>query len=86
MRNDEKLLVLIAQWMYYNEKLAEVNKYLFNHTELFEKRYCSDFQNDLFRFFAGKITRFTNENNKIRKLLSSEQNDRLNFIKLGIGD
>ncbi len=73
---------LIAEWIYHNEKLREINKYLFDHTELFEELYCSDFNNDLFRFFAGKITRYGRDYNELYKKLTSEQRKELNRVKL----
>ena len=69
---------LIAEWLYHNDKMKEINKYLFNHTELFEEIYCSDFNNDIFRFFAGKITRYAKDVNEIYKRLNKEQTNELN--------
>lgn len=81
MLNDE-CLEMIAEWLYHNEKMKEVNKYLFDHTELYEQKYMTDFRDDLFRFFAGKITRFSTDYNRIYKMLNSEEIKRLQKIKI----
>lgn len=75
-------LEIIAEWIYHNEKMKEINNYLFNHTELYEQKYTTDFRDDLFRFFAGKITRFSTDYNKIYKMLNKEEREKLNLIKM----
>lgn len=75
-------LKIIAEWLYHNEKMKEINKYLFDHTELYEQRYMTEFRDSLFRFFAGKITRFSKDYNKIYELLTSEERKELNKIKM----
>lgn len=75
-------LEMISEWLYHNEKLKEINKYLFNHTELYEQKYMTDFRDELFRFFAGKITRFSKDYNKIYSMLSKEEIKELNKIRI----
>lgn len=81
MLNNE-CLECINEWLYHNEKMKEVNQYLFNHTELYEQRYTTEFREDLFRFFAGKITRFSKDYNKIYNMLTSEERQQLQKIKM----
>ena len=78
----DETLEIIAEWLYHNEKMKEINKYLFDHTELYEQRYMTDFRDSLFRFFAGKITRFSKDYNKIYELLNKDEKQRLNKIKM----
>lgn len=78
----EETLEIINEWLYHNEKMKEINKYLFDHTELYEQKYMTDFRDDLFRFFAGKITRFSTDHNKIYKILTSEEVQKLNKIRM----
>lgn len=62
----------ISKWKLYNNKLREVNKYLYENTELFEnysKQYLHYFDDDLHNFFAKKITRFSKEENELNRLL-----------------
>ena len=81
MLKDETLKI-IAEWLYHNEKMKEINKYLFDHTELYEQKYMTDFRDSLFRFFAGKITRFSKDYNKIYELLNKDEKQRLNKIRM----
>lgn len=81
MLSDE-CLEWINEWIYYNDKLKEVNKILFENTQFWEQRYMTDYRDDLFRFFAGKITRFSSDYNKIYKMLNKEEKIKLNKIKL----
>lgn len=78
----DETLEIIAEWLYHNEKMKEINKYLFDHTELYEQKYMTDFRDSLFRFFAGKITRFSKDYNKIYELLNKDEKQRLNKIKM----
>lgn len=80
--NENLLLELIVEWMYHNEKLREINKYLYEHTELFEKRYENNYNFDLYDFFAGKITTFTRNYNELTKRLSKEQIKKVRLIEL----
>ncbi|CDC18644.1 unknown [Clostridium sp. CAG:306] len=78
----DETLEIIAEWLYHNEKMKEINKYLFDHTELYEQKYMTDFRDSLFRFFAGKITRFSKDYNKIYELLNKDEKQRLNKIRM----
>lgn len=78
----EETLEIINEWLYHNEKMKEINKYLFDHTELYEQKYMTDFRDDLFRFFAGKITRFSTDHNKIYKMLNQDEVQKLNKIRM----
>lgn len=78
----DETLEIIAEWLYHNEKMKEINKYLFDHTELYEQRYMTDFRDSLFRFFAGKITRFSKDYNKIYELLNKDERQKLNKIRM----
>lgn len=78
----DETLEIISEWLYHNEKMKEINKYLFDHTELYEQKYMTDFRDSLFRFFAGKITRFSKDYNKIYELLNKDEKQRLNKIKM----
>lgn len=69
----------IYKWLHYNDKLREINKYLFEHTELFEQKYMTDYEEELFNFFAGKIQRFTKDENKLKSLL--KQSDRQEILE-----
>lgn len=80
--NENLLLELIVEWMYHNEKLKEINKYLYEHTELFERRYENNYNFDLYDFFAGKITTFTRNYNELTKKLSKEQIKKIRIIEL----
>lgn len=75
-------LRLINEWLYHNEKMREINKYLFNHTELYENQYMTDFEDDVFRFFAGKIARYSKDYNTLYKLLKEKDIKELNRIKI----
>ncbi len=72
----------IEQWLYLNEKLRELNKFLYEHTELFEEKYMSDYKEELYSFFAGKITRFTNDYNRLFERLSIKEQKEIQKIKL----
>lgn len=72
----------IYKWLYYNNKLREINKYLFEHTELYEQKYMTDFEEELFNFFAGKIQRYTRDENKLRSLLSNSDRQEIIEYKL----
>lgn len=74
-------LEMINEWLYHNEKMKEINSILFNRTEFFEQKYMVDYRDDLFRFFAAKITRFSKDYNKIYSMLNKEEIKRLNTIK-----
>lgn len=79
---NREALEIIEQWIYYNEKLKDVNKYLFEHTELYEQKYMTDYREDVFRFFAGKITRFGRDYNTLYKILTNEESKEIQKIKM----
>lgn len=80
--NEEELLILINEWLFHNNKMKEINNYLYNHTELFNGKYPTDYKDDLFRYFAGKITRYTRDYNTIYSMLSDIQIDKMNKLNL----
>lgn len=83
MKNSDKRNLLIAKWLEYNEKQKEITNYLYNHTELFEEKYEDDFKTELFNFFAGKITRYTRDYNKLfQEILTNEDKKELNLIRI----
>ena len=45
-----------------------------------------DYPEELFRFFAGKITRFASEKNRILELLDNEQIEKLKEYEIMGGD
>lgn len=77
-----KLLELIKEWLHHNDKLRQINKYLYDHTELFENKYEMDFQTDKHNFFAKKITRYTKEENELIKLLNDKELKELRYKQL----
>lgn len=80
--NENLLLELIVEWMHHNDKLREINKYLYEHTELFEKKYENQYNFDLYDFFAGKITTFTRNYNELTKKLNKEQIKKIRILEL----
>lgn len=72
MKNDE-LSLLISIWMYYNEKLREINNELYCRTELYEGKYEYEFAENLHNFFAKKITRFNKDLNTLYKVIEQEE-------------
>lgn len=78
----EEAYILITKWIQLNQEIKEINKYLFDHTELFEEKYCVDFNEDLFRFFAGKLNRYARDYNQLINKLSPEQRQKLHYYKL----
>lgn len=74
-------LEMIAEWLYHNDKMKEINSILFNNTQFYEQRYMTEFRDDIFRFFGGKITRFTKDYNKIYSMLNKDEIKKLNIIK-----
>lgn len=73
MTLQDKTIKLITEWIETNEKLRKINNYLFENTELFEEKYMNDYREETFRFFAGKITRFTNDYNKLMNTLNEKE-------------
>ncbi|UPW40949.1 hypothetical protein [Sigmofec virus UA08Rod_6044] len=79
---NEKNLKIIAKWIKINKKLKEINDYIYKHTEIFEEKYTSEYREELFNFFAGKITRFTKDHNKLMNLLKEKEKDTIHYINL----
>lgn len=77
-----ELAEYINKWIELSIKQHEVTKYLFNHTELYEAKYEYEFKDDIFRFFAGKITRSTTDINKLMSYLSEEDKNVLTMEKI----
>lgn len=75
MRENE-LIKFIYKWKYHNNKMREINKYLYDHTELFERKYMCDYNEELFHFFAKKITRYAKEENELNELMGYELNEK----------
>lgn len=73
---------LIAEWIYHNNKLREINQYLFNQPELFEEKYCQDFNEEIFRFFSGKLNRYARDYNTLVNTMDGNQLKKLNYYKL----
>lgn len=79
MKNE--LEIMIAEWLNANEKLQTINSYLYEHTELYESYSMTGYKEDLFNFFAGKITRFGRDNNNLFKILANYPQIRANVIR-----
>lgn len=77
-----ELAEYINKYIELSNKTHEIIKFLFEHTELFEEKYIDDFHENLFRFFAGKITRNGREINQIKEMLSEEDKLQLQKMKL----
>lgn len=72
---EDELAIVIGKWITTNQKLKEINKYLYEHTELFECKYEQDYQTELYNCFAKKITRFTKDEKEIyEKMKTSLKN------------
>ena len=82
LTNEEILIKLIIKYFKNLEKCEEIIKYLYNHTELFEQKYMSDFPEDLFRFFAGKIGTYARQKNKVIKIMTKKQIEKMKLYEL----
>lgn len=82
LNREEKLIKYIAKWIELNEKMREINKYLYEHTELFEAKRIEDYNEELFAFFAGKITRYTKDYNTLLERMTFKQNMMLKEFQL----
>lgn len=78
----DEALIIINNWIETNEKLREITKYLYEHTELFEMKYMDEFLEELHGFFAGKITRSAKDYNKLMELLGNKNIQRMNYLKM----
>ena len=72
----------IAEWINTNEKLKEINNYLFENTELFEQKYEDEYRTELYKFFAGKITRFSRDYNQLMELLEQQEITEINWERI----
>ncbi len=82
LTNEEILIKLIIKYFKNLEKCEAIIKYLYNHTELFEQKYMSDFPEDLFRFFAGKIGTYARQKNKIFEIMNKKQIEKMKIYEL----
>lgn len=82
MNNQRIRRQLINKWIELNSKMEEINKYLFEHTELFEKKYMDEYLEDLYRYFAGKITRYARDYNELQKKLSAKESYEMKIEKM----
>lgn len=78
----DKTLKILNKWIKLNSQLRELNSYIYNETELFEEKNMMDYRENLFNFFAGKITRFTKDENKLKELLSPTERKRMYEMKI----
>lgn len=78
----EELAEYINKWIELQNKSHEIIKYLFEHTELFEQRYMHEYKDELFRYFAGKITRNGTDLNKLNNLFTPDDREQLQKQKL----
>lgn len=70
---NKKLKKAISKWLYHNNKMREINKYLYDHTELYENNKIDEYKEELFSYFAGKITRYTKDENNLYEKLSTKE-------------
>lgn len=78
----KELALWLKIWIYKNDDLRIANKWLYEHTELFERGYESDFDEKLHHFFAKKITRFNKEYNELTNLIPKniwEEMEKINI-------
>lgn len=80
--NEYDFIYLIFNYLKHIEKADKITKYLYNHTELFEKKYMQDYPAELFKFFSGKIGRYCRERNKLLDLLDNKQIEKLKKIEI----
>lgn len=82
MTYEDELAIIIAKWLNKNQELREINKYLYEHTELFEKKYEKDYQTDLWKCFANKICRYTLDEKKIYENCSETLRRKIRIERL----
>lgn len=82
MKNKDIFYTAINKWLYHNEKMREINKYLYEHTELFEGITMNDFKEELYHFFAGKINQYTKRENQLLELMTPKMSIELQQNKL----
>lgn len=81
-RNHYKLMEIINEWIFHTKKLKEIVSFLYSNTELFEEKYEKDFDQDLFDFFSGKITRYSKEINQLDEVLEERKRKILTEIQV----
>lgn len=82
MNNNRIRRILINKWRKLNFEMQEINKYLYDHTELFEQKYEDEFMEDLFRFFAGKITSYARNENELQKRLNEKESHEMKIEEM----
>lgn len=70
--NEIDFKVWAIHWIRTNRALMQLNKRLYERTELYEHGYERNFDEDLHNFFAKKITRFKKDENELLKLIKNE--------------
>lgn len=80
--NQDKLIFLIKEYLHHNNKMRELTSYLYNHTELFEAKYESDYNHNLYDYFASKINLASKYENTLMKLLTEKQVEELNYQRM----
>ena len=80
-----KLLKTAIKYFKNLEENEKIIKYLYENTELFEQKYMDDFQEELFRFFTGKIGTFARQRNTFLNLLNDKQLKKFKELEI-IGD
>lgn len=73
----KELALWLKLWIYKNDDLRIANKWLYEHTEYFERGYESDFDEKLHHFFAKKITRFNKEYNELTSLIPQKLREEI---------
>lgn len=82
MSYEDELIIVIAKWIKANNELKEINKFLYENTELFEGKTELDYKNELYRFFAAKITRFAKDEHQLMDILPYKLKRRIIIERL----
>lgn len=83
MKNNKwKKAKLLEKYLYHLEILKNINKILFDSTELFEKKYMTEFEFEQWRYFQKKITTFAKMINELNKTIDDETKILINKIKI----
>lgn len=86
MKRKTELALYLSKWVDATEKIRDINKYLYEHTDLFEQENIADFPEELYSFFAGKITRYQKDINQLYKLVRPGMILKMQQVKLFGGD
>ena len=81
-KDEIEYLYCIHNYFKSLEKCEMIIKFIFNHPELLEKKYMFEYPHEEFKFFSGKIGRLAREKNSLFKLLTNEQKEYLQKIKI----